>query len=132
MMATPLAAPELGLRRGASPYQRVLALLSAGLDIDDLAAAAGVSETAVRNWASGEAEPRKGAAYAIDDLQGSAAAHWLRSRNTTHLEGRRPLEVIVEDFLAVLAAAEDASADAVEDDAEHFGTAGGVAERLEA
>jgi hypothetical protein len=97
---------------------RVKALLDLGLETEELAEAFGVkSPTTIRNWAEGSASPRRTGVRAVDDLRrvvvllyqagvtGEEAAQWLRSRQGGVLENDRPLDVILEDPVRVLAAA---------------------------
>lgn len=116
-----------GLRRTASAQQRVQRLLAIGLTVEDLALACDVSETTIRNWAAGNVAPRRLAEYALDDLReavaimtaakvdGQEASQWLRSRNTTMLDGQRPIDVIRTDALLVFAAIQHLLLDCVDD-----------------
>lgn len=96
---------------------RVEALLALGIEMDELAETLGVTPTTIRNWLHGDATPRRGPVRTVDDLRRAVvilaeggvedadAAHWLRSRQGGALEDGRPLEVIREDPIKVLAAA---------------------------
>jgi transcriptional regulator with XRE-family HTH domain len=97
---------------------RVQALLDLGLDTEELAKAFGVkSPTTIRNWANGDASPRRAGVRTADDLRrivilleeagikDEDAAQWLRSRQGGVLENDRPLEVVLDDPVRVLAAA---------------------------
>ncbi|HEX8688606.1 MAG TPA: hypothetical protein VF729_00005 [Solirubrobacterales bacterium] len=97
---------------------RVRALLELGLEAEELADALGVkSQTTIRNWAEGSASPRRPGVRAVDDLRrvvvllseagitGADAAQWLRSRQGGVLENDRPLDVVLQDPVRVLAAA---------------------------
>ncbi len=97
---------------------RVRALLELGLEAEELADALGVkSPTTIRNWAEGSASPRRAGVRAVDDLRrvvvllgeagitGGDAAQWLRSRQGGVLENDRPLDVVLQDPVRVLAAA---------------------------
>jgi hypothetical protein len=82
-----------------------------------LADAVGVKVTSLRNWSSGQSQPRSDAAIALDDLRATAqvlidadvdanrAAAWLTSRDPSTWEGMRPVEKIRIDPMDVLAAA---------------------------
>lgn len=97
---------------------RVQALLDLGLEAEELAEAFGVkSPTTIRNWANGDASPRRAGVRTADDLRrivllldeagikGEDAAQWLRSRQGGVLENDRPLDVVLDDPVRVLAAA---------------------------
>jgi transcriptional regulator with XRE-family HTH domain len=97
---------------------RVRTLLELGLEAEELAEALGVkSQTTIRNWAEGSASPRRAGVRAVDDLRrvlvllgeagitGDDAAQWLRSRQGGVLENDRPLDVVLQDPVRVLAAA---------------------------
>jgi transcriptional regulator with XRE-family HTH domain len=97
---------------------RVRALLDLGLEAEELADALGVkSPTTIRNWAEGSASPRRAGVRAVDDLRrvvvllgeagiiGADAAQWLRSRQGGVLENDRPLDVVLQDPVRVLVAA---------------------------
>lgn len=97
---------------------RVKALLDLGLEAEELAHALGVkSQTTIRNWADGSAAPRRAGVRAVDDLRrvvvllaeagvtGGDAAQWLRSRQGGVLENDRPLDVVLQDPVRVLVAA---------------------------
>lgn len=97
---------------------RVRTLLELGLEAEELADALGVkSQTTIRNWAEGSASPRRAGVRAVDDLRrvvvllceagitGADAAQWLRSRQGGVLENDRPLDVVLQDPIRVLVAA---------------------------
>lgn len=97
---------------------RVKALFELGLEAEELADALGVkSPTTIRNWKEGSASPRRSGVRAVDDLRrvvvllseagiiGTDAAQWLRSRQGGVLENDRPLDVVLQDPVRVLAAA---------------------------
>jgi hypothetical protein len=105
------------LQPTAATPARVRAILDLGIDIEELADAVGVTQKTVRNWLAGSATPRRDPVRVIDDLrqvilhlgtggiEGAEAAQWLRSRQGGALEDQRPLDLIDEDPLPVLAAA---------------------------
>jgi hypothetical protein len=84
-----------------------------------LADAVGVKVTSLRNWASGQSQPRSDAAITLDDLRATAkvlldggvdaerASAWLTSRDPSAWEGMRPVEAIRVDPMDVLGAAHD-------------------------
>lgn len=96
---------------------RIEALLGLGVEVEELADALGVTATTIRNWLSGDASPRRATVRVIDDLrqvvvvladagiEGAETAQWLRSRQGGALENGRPLDVIGDDPVRVLAAA---------------------------
>lgn len=97
---------------------RVRALLDLGLEVEELADALGIkSQTTIRNWAEGSASPRRAGVRTVDDLRrvvvllgeagitGANAAQWLRSRQGGVLENDRPLDLVLQDPVRVLAAA---------------------------
>jgi DNA-binding transcriptional regulator YiaG len=102
----------------SSTPSRVQILLDLGLSAEELAEALRVkSATTIRNWAEGIASPRREGVRVVDDLRrvvvllGEAGlseaevAQWLRSRQGGVLDSDRPLEVINEDPIRVLVAA---------------------------
>jgi len=103
------------LRPIATTSERVHGLLTIGLHASEIAAATGVSVSGLRNWGTGQAEPRPDAAISLDDLRATAkilldggmeqrrVAHWLRGWNP-NLEAR-PLELVSERAMDVRAAA---------------------------
>ncbi|HEY5052100.1 MAG TPA: hypothetical protein VII45_01680 [Solirubrobacterales bacterium] len=76
-----------------------------------------VTPATIRNWVRREASPRRGAVRIVDDLRrvvviladaevdGPDVAQWLRSRQGGNLNNDRPLDVIHDDPVRVLAAA---------------------------
>jgi|SRR6478609_6123603 len=96
---------------------RVEGLLAAGLEMEELALALDVTPTTIRNWLRGAATPRRGAVRTIDDLRqvavilieggmdGVEMAQWLRSRQGRAMDDERPLDLIAQDPIRVLAAA---------------------------
>jgi hypothetical protein len=107
------------LHTTATTRERVRGLLAVGLHTSDIADAAGVSESAVRNWSSGQTEPRPHPEVILDDLRAAArvliaggidparAVRWLKSRNREPLHDQRPLDVLPVDPMRVLAAAHE-------------------------
>ena len=103
----------------ATTSERVRALLAVGLSPAFLATATGTSPSTIRNWTSGSTQPRPEAKLALDDIRAVAAtlldagleaervAEWLTSRDADRFDGLRPIEMVVRDPLAVLAAARD-------------------------
>jgi DNA-binding transcriptional regulator YiaG len=103
----------------ASAEERIEALLEIGLSVEELSATIGVAENTIRNWADGSKEPRRAADRVLDDLRtvvlaldeggvrSSRAVRWLRSRNRAWLHNERPLDILRNDPLLVLAAAEE-------------------------
>jgi len=82
-----------------------------------LADAIGVKVSSIRNWASGQSQPRSNAAIALDDLRTTAkllldggldperVSAWLTSRDPSYWDGMRPVEAIRLDPMDVFAAA---------------------------
>lgn len=82
-----------------------------------VADAVGVRASSLRNWVSGQSQPRSEAAILLDDLRATAkvlldggiepgrATAWLTSRNPENWDGMRPVEAIRMDPMDVLAAA---------------------------
>jgi hypothetical protein len=82
-----------------------------------LADTVGVKVTSLRNWASGQSQPRSDAAITLDDLRATAkvlldgrvdaerASAWLTSRDPSRWEGMRPVEAVRVDPMDVLGAA---------------------------
>lgn len=103
----------------ATSSERVRGLLALGITTATLADITRCSESATRNWKSGQAEPRADAAMVIDDLRITAlvllragleperAANWLTSRDPDHFGAMRPIEMIRIDPMEVLAAAHE-------------------------
>jgi hypothetical protein len=97
----------------ATASERIRALLVL-LPPAILADAIGVKASSLRNWASGQSQPRPGAAIALDDLRATAkvlldgkieperAAAWRTSRDPDRWEGTRPVECIRLDPMDVL------------------------------
>jgi len=94
---------------------RIKGLNELGIDIEELAEALDVTPATIRNWINGSAVPRRAAVRAVDDLrravvllseegiEGADAAQWLRSRQGGPLDNDRPLDVIREDPVRVIA-----------------------------
>ncbi|MDA0179769.1 hypothetical protein OJ997_05650 [Solirubrobacter phytolaccae] len=102
----------------ATTSDRVKGLLALGLPPDKLADAVGAKLSTLRNWSSGQAEPRADAAITLDDLRYVAllllvdgewpsdrVARWFTSRDFA--TGQRPLDQIAETPTDVIAAATD-------------------------
>ena len=82
-----------------------------------IADAVGVKVSSLRNWVSGQSQPRSGSAILLDDLRATAkilldggvdpgrARAWLTSRDPKAWDGMRPVEAIRLDPMDVLAAA---------------------------
>jgi hypothetical protein len=99
----------------ATTSERVRGLLAIGLHASDIANATGVTVSGLRNWGTGQAEPRPDAAISLDDLRATVkilldgnmeqhrVAHWLRGWNPG-LEAR-PLEIVRTRPMDVRAAA---------------------------
>jgi hypothetical protein len=108
----------------ATTSERVQALLAIGLRSADIARCSGVSQSALRNWSAGSAQPRPDAAVALDDLRTVAkvlldggitrdrAVSWLTSRDPEQFHDCRPLDLIRSEPMSVLAAAHGAVLDA--------------------
>jgi hypothetical protein len=100
----------------ATASERTRGLLSL-LPPTILADAVGVKISSLRNWASGQSQPRPDAAIALDDLRAAAkvllngeieperASAWLMSRDPDYWKGMRPVEAIRVHPMDVLAAA---------------------------
>jgi transcriptional regulator with XRE-family HTH domain len=107
----------------ATTSERVQALLAIGLRSADIARCSGVSQSALRNWSSGSAQPRPDAAIVLDDLRTVAkvlldggiatdrAVSWLTSRDPDRFHDCRPLDLIRSEPMSVLAAAHGAVLD---------------------
>lgn len=117
--------PELGCLLGptATVTERVEGLVMMGVPLATIAQATRSSVSTLRNWTSGQTQPRPDAAIALDDLRMIArallegleperAAAWLSSRDPERFEGARPFEIIPIDPMDVLAAASEAVIDA--------------------
>ena len=103
----------------STSQDRTRGLLELGLRTADLAEITGVSVSAVRNWASGQAEPRKNPDIVLDDLRAAAqilltgglepaqASRWLVSRDTQTFDNRRPIDLLPTQPMSVLAAAHE-------------------------
>lgn len=104
----------------ATISERVKGLLGLGLPAAEIAKAVGVGSTStLRNWATGDTEPRADAVIALDDLRVTAtvlldggleperAVSWLLSRDPKHLENERPIDIVRTAPMKVLAAAHD-------------------------
>jgi hypothetical protein len=99
-------------------------LLVIGLRSADIARCSGVSQSALRNWSAGSAQPRPAAAVVLDDLRTIAkvlldggiatdrAVIWLTSRDPDRFHDCRPLDLIRTEPMSVLAAAHGAVLDA--------------------
>lgn len=119
-----------GLQPQASPQERITALQRCGLGVEHIADAIGVSVNTVRNWAGGNAAPRRAGGFALDDLRAAAArlvelgfdssraGAWLLSRNTMFLDGQRPIDLIRDNPIEILAAVEHTALEEREKDAE--------------
>lgn len=95
---------------------RIQGLIDLGIEVEELAEALAVTPGTIRNWLRGSAFPRRATVRAVDDLRravvllsevgvdGADAAQWLRSRQGGPLDDDRPLDVIREDPIRVLAA----------------------------
>jgi hypothetical protein len=104
----------------ATISERVQALLAIGLRSADIARCSGVSQSALRNWSSGSAQPRSDAAIVLDDLRivakvlldggiaADRAVSWLTSRDPDRFHDCRPLDLIRSEPMSVLAAAHGA------------------------
>lgn len=103
----------------ATNAERVRGLLMLGLPPRELTRATGCqSPSTLRNWASGQTQPRDHAAIVIDDLritvrtllgaglEPERVVRWLLSRDTDHFQGMRPIDMIAVDPMDVLAAAQ--------------------------
>jgi hypothetical protein len=107
----------------ATTAERVRGLLGAGLSAADVAATSGVSVSALRNWGSGDAQPRNDSAIALDDLRAvvtilltgglpaARATGWLTSRNDRFGDDR-PIDLLRVNPTAVLSAAHGVVLDA--------------------
>lgn len=96
--------------------ERVRGLLRVGVPASEIAKGASVSVSALRNWASGQAEPRTDPAIFLDDLRELVkvlldgdvptirAVQWLTSRNEA-FEHHRPIDLLRERPIEVLSAA---------------------------
>jgi len=94
---------------------RVQALIDLGIELEELAEALAVNPATIRNWLKGSAVPRRPTVRSVDDLRravillseagitGEKAAQWLRSRQGGPLDNDRPLDVIREDPVRVIA-----------------------------
>ncbi len=94
---------------------RVQALIDLGVEVEELAEALDVTPATIRNWLRGSAAPRRTAMRTVDDLRhavillsevgigGAEAAQWLRSRQGGPLENDRPLDIIGNDPVRVIA-----------------------------
>lgn len=103
------------LKISATTSERVRGLLGAGLHASEIARTTRVTVSALRNWSTGQAEPRPDAAITLDDLRATAKilldghmepgriAHWLRGWNPKI--DARPLEIIADTPMSVRAAA---------------------------
>jgi len=99
----------------ATTSERVQGLLAIGLSPADLSRAFGLTVSALRNWGTGQAEPRPDAAITLDDLRAVAkilldgdlepqrVAHWMRGWNP-RIESR-PLDSVATKPMEVRAAA---------------------------
>lgn len=113
------ARPSRGLEPDATTREVVATLLGLGMHTDDLAVITGCSAATVRNWAQGKVEPRRIAELALDDtrtvvrtlldaqVEPPRVVKWLRARNGSILDKQRPIDLIGQDPLMVLAAAEE-------------------------
>jgi len=112
------------------------------LPASQIARAVGVTVSAVRNWSTGQAEPRTDAAITLDDLRATTkalldggmeperVARWLISRDPKSRQ--RPLDAIASRPTEVLAAAFDevlekklADDDSERSDTSEFAAVGG-------
>jgi hypothetical protein len=110
---------QRSLAPAATTSERVRGLLAIGLHASEIARTTSVTVSALRNWSSGQAEPRPEAAIALDDLRSTAkillddgmeparVAHWLRGWNPQL--GARPLERVATAPADVRKAAQAAS-----------------------
>ncbi|MDQ3935273.1 MAG: hypothetical protein M3340_11670 [Actinomycetota bacterium] len=76
-----------------------------------------MSESAVRNWRTGQAKPRPDAEIVLDDLRAAAQilldgafeperiGLWLKSRNREYFDDARPIDILPKDPMRVLTAA---------------------------
>jgi hypothetical protein len=119
------------LSPNTSVSEHVQGLLDIGLSTEDIARVAQTSPRAVRNWRSGQSQPRNLMSAAVDDLRAitlvllheglkpQQAAQWLRSRRLE--TGQRPIDEIAFMPIEVIRAASV--------DARHYrGDAVGLAE----
>lgn len=116
LRSKPLSEPSTLMPTAPTPT-RIEALLELGLEAEELAAALAVTPTTIRNWTKGTASPRRVAVRTVDDLRravvilstggvtGPDAGQWLRSRQGGILNEERPLDVVRQDPVRVLAAA---------------------------
>jgi transcriptional regulator with XRE-family HTH domain len=116
-----LGADELQrfLSTTATTPERVNGLMALGLRVEDIAGCAGVSPSAVRNWSTGQAEPRRDPAITLDDLRTTAkalldggmeaprVARWLTSRDPQRFKNERPLDCVSTDPIEVIKVAMD-------------------------
>jgi hypothetical protein len=92
------------LERAVEAPEIVQALRGFGVSQSDVGAVTGVSDRAVRGWASSQIRPdrydrladvRDIALILSDSLSPRGVGQWLHARNRL-LEGRRPLEVLAD------------------------------------
>jgi hypothetical protein len=101
----------------ATNSERLAGLLALGLGCQVIAATTRSSTSTLRNWKTGQTEPRSDATIILDDLRMIAktlidggleperAARWLTSRDPDRFDGARPIEIVPIDPMEVLAAA---------------------------
>lgn len=104
-----------GLAATAPTPLRIEGLIGIGFELEELAEALDVTPATIRNWLKGSAVPRRATVRTVDDLRravvllseagidGVDAAQWLRSRQGGPLDNDRPLDVVREDPVRVIA-----------------------------
>jgi hypothetical protein len=113
MSRTSGAAPS---NQDSATYQRLVARARKSLSSNEIAALTGVQARQVQNWAAGASRPERRAGDRLLDLDylislleevytDEGVEIWLHARNRS-LHGRRPLDVLAEDYGSVLAAVE--------------------------
>jgi hypothetical protein len=110
-----------GLTYDSSTSDRLRALMEMGLTTMQLRSVlSNCSDATLRNWLDGTTTPRDHALVLLDDLRavvvalghagirGPSATKWLFSRNFSRwIGGRRPIEMLAEQPLRLLAAVQD-------------------------
>lgn len=102
--------------KDTATYQRLVARARKSLTSQEIAALTGVQARQVQNWAAGASRPERRAGDKLLDLDylislleevytDEGVEIWLHARNRS-LDGQRPIELLSEDFEAVLAAVE--------------------------